>query len=137
LYTETKELAIKALSGIPVEPRKEGGGPPVLSETLQRGLGHADKTGNSPLHVTITKTLENLKKLEEKGLITSSDNYAGFLREVALEVANRQAIREQQKKEVRRLTATVKNLQTIQQCIFELSYMNILFQKTLTRNRHE
>eukprot|EP00026_Physarum_polycephalum_P002687 Phypoly_transcript_02695.p1 GENE.Phypoly_transcript_02695~~Phypoly_transcript_02695.p1 ORF type:complete len:813 (+),score=183.58 Phypoly_transcript_02695:90-2528(+) len=118
LYTETKELAIKALSGIPVEPRPEGGGPPVLSETLQRGLGHADKTGNSPLHVTITKTLENLKKLEEKGLITSSDNYAGFLREVALEVANRQSIREQQKKEVRRLTATVKNLQTIQQ------YMN-------------
>jgi hypothetical protein len=90
----------------------------MLSETLQRGLGHADKTGNSPLHVTITKTLENLKKLEEKGLITSSDNYASFLREVALEVANRQSIREQQKKEVRRLTATVKNLQTIQQCIF-------------------
>jgi hypothetical protein len=134
LYTETKELAIKALSGIPVEPRPEGGGPPVLSETLQRGLGHADKTGNSPLHVTITKTLENLKKLEEKGLITSSDNYAGFLREVALEVANRQSIREQQKKEVRRLTATVKNLQTIQQCIFELLYGSF---KTLTRNRHE
>lgn len=118
LFSETKELAIKALSGIPVEPRPEGGGPPVLSDTLQRGLAHADKTGNSPLHVTITKTLENLKKLEEKGLITAADNYASFLREVALEVANRQAIREQQKKEVRRLTATVKNLQTIQQ------YMN-------------
>jgi len=117
LYNETKELAIKALSGIPVEPRTDGG-PPVLSETLQRGLAHADRTGNSPLHATVSKTLENLKKLEEKGLISKDDNYAGFLREVALEVANRQTIREQQKKEVRRLNATVKNLQTLQQ------YMN-------------
>eukprot|EP01111_Echinosteliopsis_oligospora_P003764 TRINITY_DN1591_c0_g1_i2.p1 TRINITY_DN1591_c0_g1~~TRINITY_DN1591_c0_g1_i2.p1 ORF type:complete len:402 (+),score=129.07 TRINITY_DN1591_c0_g1_i2:310-1515(+) len=116
LYSETKELVIKALSGIPVEPKKDA--PPVFLDTLKRGLEHADKTGNQPLHVIIAKTIENMKKLEEKGMIKSIDNYSGFLREVALEVANRQAIREQQKKEVRRLGATVKNLLSLQQ------YMN-------------
>jgi len=42
--------------------------------------------------------------------VTKDDNYAEFLREIALEVANRAAVREQQKKEIKRLTTTRQNL---------------------------
>lgn len=59
--------------------------------------------------------------------MTKDDNYAEFLREIALEVfslsvvkiryqnkykqvANRAAVREQQKKEIKRLTTTRQNL---------------------------
>lgn len=116
LFAETKELTITALRGIPVEPRT-GDQAPSFSETLARGLAYADKTGNSSLHTTIVKVQENLKKLEDKNLASSADNYASFLRAVALEVANRQSIREQQKKEVKRLEATLKNLRSHQQYI--------------------
>jgi len=113
LFAETKELTITALRGIPVEPRI-GDQAPSFSETLTRGLKYADNTKNTALNATIVKVQDNLKKLEERGLVSASDNYASFLRAVALEVANRQSIREQQKKEVRRLEATVKNLRTHQ-----------------------
>jgi len=54
--------------------------------------------------------LDNIKTLEAENLITKVDNYAGFLRDIALEVANRAEIREQQRKEIKRLTQTLKNL---------------------------
>jgi len=50
-------------------------------------------------------------------MVSLADNYGSFLRAVALEVANRQSIREQQKKEVKRLEATLKNLRSHQQYI--------------------
>jgi Ras GTPase-activating-like protein IQGAP2/3 len=43
-------------------------------------------------------------------MLNKGDNYEGFIRDVALEVINRNAIREQQKKEVVRLQTTLKNL---------------------------
>jgi len=54
--------------------------------------------------------LENIKTLEIENMITKVDNYASFLRDIALEVANRAEIREQQRKEIKRLTQTLRNL---------------------------
>jgi len=68
-----------------------------------------DKT-NATLVSQIDKILDNIKTLEAENLITKVDNYASFLRDIALEVANRAEIREQQRKEIKRLTQTLRNL---------------------------
>jgi len=54
--------------------------------------------------------LENLGKLEREGRVSKNDNYESFLRDIALEVANRKVIREQQRREVARLTNTLEGL---------------------------
>jgi len=66
---------------------------------------------NAKIHESqIDKILENIKTLETEGLISNADNYSGFLRDIALEVANRAEIREQQRKEIKRLNQTLRNL---------------------------
>lgn len=67
----------------------------------------------------IDKILENIKSLENEGLISKSDNYASFLRDIALEVANRNEIRDQQRKEIKRLTKTLTNLRKHQKYLNE------------------
>lgn len=52
-------------------------------------------------------------------MVTKVDNYAGFLRDIALEVANRAEIREQQRKEIKRLTQTLRNLRKHQKYLNE------------------
>lgn len=106
LYVETKELVISALRVIPIT---DGDDINLLS-ILKAGKKHAKLKSNTALETQISKILDNLKNLEGEGSVTKDDNYAEFLREIALEVANRAAVREQQKKEIKRLTTTRQNL---------------------------
>eukprot|EP00027_Filamoeba_sp_ATCC50430_P012203 CAMPEP_0168574896 /NCGR_PEP_ID=MMETSP0413-20121227/19350_1 /TAXON_ID=136452 /ORGANISM="Filamoeba nolandi, Strain NC-AS-23-1" /LENGTH=918 /DNA_ID=CAMNT_0008608319 /DNA_START=71 /DNA_END=2824 /DNA_ORIENTATION=+ len=106
LYAETKELIINVFRSIPVADSPDEG----LSNILNNGKAYAKEKSNSALVNQIDKVLENIKTLEGEGLISKNDNHAAFLKDIALEVANRQQIREQQRKEVKRLSQTLKNL---------------------------
>lgn len=110
LYVETKELVISALRVIPITE----GDDINLMNILKAGKKHAKLKNNTQLESQIKKILDNLKKLEGEGSVTKDDNYSEFLREIALEVANRAAVREQQKKEIKRLTVTRQNLRAHQ-----------------------
>merc|ERR1712065_65326 len=65
----------------------------------------------------INKILENISKLEEYGMVTKDDNYESFVHAVALEVANRAQIRENQRKEISRLNAALNKLRQHQSYI--------------------
>jgi len=107
LYAETKELIISTFRLIPVQGKEED---QTLLGILKSGKKFAKEKNNTSLSGQIEKILDNIKTLEAENLITKVDNYAGFLRDIALEVANRAEIREQQRKEIKRLTQTLRNL---------------------------
>lgn len=71
----------------------------------------AENEKNKTLIKEISQVLENIKSLETEGLITKSDDYATLLRDVALEVVNREEVRESQRTEIKRLKQTLRNLQ--------------------------
>jgi len=79
-------------------------------DILEYGIKHATDTNNRELSDKINRVLENLGKLEKEELVSKEDNYESFIHDVALEVANRSSIREQQRKEILRLTNTLENL---------------------------
>jgi len=116
LYAETKELIISTFRLIPVQGSDQD---QTLLGILNSGRKYAKEKGNNSLGSQIEKILENIKTLEAEGLISKLDNYASFLRDIALEVANRAQIREQQRKEIKRLTATLKNLRKHQKYLNE------------------
>jgi len=107
VYAETKELIISTFRLIPVQGKDQD---QTLLGILKAGKRFAEEKKNVQLAGQIDKILDNVKILEAEGLITKSDNYASFLRDIALEVANRAEIREQQRKEIKRLTQTLRNL---------------------------
>jgi len=107
LYAETKELIINAFRSIPVQSNDQD---QSLIGILTYGKSNAKTKGDTQLIEQIDKILDNIKSLETEGFITKSDNYGGFLRDIALEVANRAEIREQQRKEIKRLNQTLRNL---------------------------
>jgi len=83
------------------------------------GKKFSTENSNSALSGQIDKIMENIKALETGGMISSSDRYAAFLRDISLEVANRAEIREQQKKEIKRLNTTLRNLKKHQKYLNE------------------
>ncbi|KYQ88346.1 RasGTPase-activating protein [Tieghemostelium lacteum] len=121
LLTQTKEMVISLLRALPTLPeQKESDETPNLVEVLNRA-----RQADPSLEPEIKKILDNLKKLEEYNLTTSQDNYASFLKAVALEVVNRAEIREQQKKEKQRLTTSLNNLRKHQKYLNEqISHYN-------------
>jgi len=116
LYAETKELIISTFRLIPVQGSDQD---QTLLGILNSGKKYAKEKSNSSLASQIDKILENIKTLEAEGFISKQDNYASFLRDIALEVANRAQIREQQRKEIKRLTQTLKNLRKHQKYLNE------------------
>jgi Ras GTPase-activating-like protein IQGAP2/3 len=116
LYAETKELIISTFRLIPVQGSDQD---QTLLGILNSGKKYAKDKGNNSLASQIEKILENIKTLEAEGFITKADNYASFLRDIALEVANRAEIREQQRKEIKRLTQTLRNLRKHQKYLNE------------------
>jgi len=126
LYTETKELMIPVLRTVPISNSIARLN---LMDLLEEGINFASETSNRVLSGQINRVLENIQKLETFGLVTKNDNYESFVRDIALEVANRNTIREQQKKEIVRLTNTLESLQKHSSYINEqisdyTSYMN-------------
>ena len=107
LYNATKELVLPVLRQVPIEQsiRKLN-----LMDVLEAGIKHAAATNNKELSNQINKILENISKLEEYGMVTKDDNYESFVHAVALEVANRATIRENQRKEISRLNAALNKL---------------------------
>lgn len=116
LYTETKELIISAFRSIPIMEEQQDKN---LMNILQSGKKYARDKGNTQLITTIDKILDNIKQLETDGIISKKDDYSEFLRDIALEVANRAEIREQQRKEIKRLTQTLRNLRKHQKYLNE------------------
>ncbi|GAM17373.1 hypothetical protein SAMD00019534_005480 [Acytostelium subglobosum LB1] len=116
LLSATKEMVISLLRSLPSLPEQKESeeNTPNLLEVLNK----ARQTDPS-LEPEIKKILDNLKKLEEYNLTTHTDNYASFLKAVALEVVNRAEIREQQKKEKQRLTTSLNNLRKHQKYLNE------------------
>jgi len=107
MYAETKELIIPVLRTIPIETSIHR---LHLTDVLESGIRFASETSNKTLSTQINKILENIAKLEKEGRLSKSDRYESFVHDISLEVANRAAIREQQKKEIERLTNTLNNL---------------------------
>jgi Ras GTPase-activating-like protein IQGAP2/3 len=116
LYSETKELIIPVLRAIPIETSIHR---LHLTDVLESGIRHASDTKNKALFGQINQILENISKLEEAGKVSKSDRYQSFVHDIALEVANRNAIREQQKKEIARLKATLESLREHQKYVNE------------------
>jgi len=114
IYAETKEFIIPVLRAIPIETSIHR---LHLTDVLESGIRFATETNNKNLSVQINKILENIAKLEKVGRLSKSDRYESFVHDISLEVANRRVIREQQKKEIDRLTATLANLRKHQQYV--------------------
>jgi len=107
LYAETKELVIPILRLVPIQNTIQKLN---LMDILEYGIKHATENNNRDLSTKINQVLESLGRLEKEELVSKEDNYESFIHDVALEVANRSAIREQQRKEIIRLTNTLDNL---------------------------
>lgn len=86
LYAETKELIISTFRLIPVQGSDQD---QTLLGILNSGKKYAKEKSNSSLASQIDKILENIKTLEAEGFISKQDNYASFLRDIALEVRSR------------------------------------------------
>eukprot|EP01088_Endostelium_zonatum_P021601 TRINITY_DN864_c0_g1_i4.p1 TRINITY_DN864_c0_g1~~TRINITY_DN864_c0_g1_i4.p1 ORF type:complete len:335 (-),score=106.14 TRINITY_DN864_c0_g1_i4:37-1041(-) len=107
LYAETKEMIIPVLRNIPVEASIHR---QHLMDVLESGIKYGTDSKNKTLLNNINKILDNITKLEKAGKITKADKYDSFVRDISTEVTNRAVIREQQKKEVERLTKTLSEL---------------------------
>eukprot|EP01098_Paradermamoeba_levis_P003689 TRINITY_DN1650_c0_g1_i4.p1 TRINITY_DN1650_c0_g1~~TRINITY_DN1650_c0_g1_i4.p1 ORF type:complete len:515 (+),score=188.55 TRINITY_DN1650_c0_g1_i4:165-1547(+) len=116
LYAETKELVIPILRTVPITNSIARLN---LMDILEAGIKFATDNHNKQLSNQINQVLENIQKLEADGLLSKNDNYESFVHDVALEVANRNVIKEQQKKEIYRLTTTLESLQKHSQYINE------------------
>jgi Ras GTPase-activating-like protein IQGAP2/3 len=114
LYAETKELVIPILRLVPIQNTIQRLN---LMDVLEAGIKYATETNNKNLSNQINKILENMGKLEKEEVISKDDNYESFVHDVALEVANRSVIREQQRKEIARLTLTLDNLRKYQKYV--------------------
>lgn len=115
MYAETKELIIPVLRTIPIETSIHR---LHLTDVLESGIRFAGETNNKQLSTQINKILENIAKLEKEGRLSKNDRYESFVHDISLEVANRAVIREQQKREIERLTQTLTSLRKHQ------SYVN-------------
>jgi hypothetical protein len=107
LYAETRELVIPVLRSIPVETSIHR---LYLMEVLESGIKFAQEKGNVELSKQIERILGNISQLEEAGLLSRADKYHNFVQEISIEVANRNAVREQQKREVTRLSGTLDDM---------------------------
>lgn len=116
MYAETKELVIGTFRVIPVQSPDQD---QTLLGILKAGQAFAKEKSNTQLSTQIDRILDNIKSLENEGLLSKTDNYATFLRDIALEVANRNEIRDQQRKEIKRLTKTLTNLRKHQKYLNE------------------
>jgi len=116
LIAETKELVIPILRLVPIQNTIQR---LTLMDILEYGIKHATENNNRDLSNKINQVLENLGKLEKEDVVSKEDNYESFIHDVALEVANRSAIREQQRKEIIRLTTTLDNLRKYESFVRE------------------
>jgi len=107
IYAETKELMIPILRAIPMGSSVHE---MTLPEVLEAGVEYAKESKNKTLAEQIDTVNKNLLVLEKAKLVSKDDDYRSFVHDIAIEVANRAAIRERQKKEIARLQTTLDRL---------------------------
>jgi Ras GTPase-activating-like protein IQGAP2/3 len=113
IYSESKELVIGVLKALPdnvLDPADND-----LEVVLKKARDWAKESKKKNILDNIARIDENIKKLEAGGVLAGGDKYITFLRGIALEVVNRQEIREQQRKEIKRLTIALRNLRKHEQ----------------------
>jgi Ras GTPase-activating-like protein IQGAP2/3 len=111
VLTETKELVISVFRLIPQQNNKDVGALDDLIGILDSAKLYGKENHQPQLVNNVEKILSNLKVLENaKTIRGKDDNYEGFLRAIALEVTNRQIVKEQQRKERLRLTNALRDL---------------------------
>jgi len=103
VYAQTVEMVVQLFRKLDVEHLK--------NDNLVSIFEEASKTSDKVIKDSIDKIRKNLESLEKSKMASKEDNYATFLRDVALEVANRAERREAQLREIARLQATLKTLQ--------------------------
>jgi len=108
LYAETKDLMIPILRAIPTASSVHE---MTLMETLDYGYDWAKKEKQSQIAEHIDTVRKNLAVLAKAKLVSEEDDYQSFVKDLAMEVANRATIRERQKKEIARLKAVLAKLQ--------------------------
>ena len=105
LYNKTKSLVLTFFKVVASSD--------ASTLTLKDVLEEAEKIGklknNDKLLDNLKEAKKNLKTLEEKGMISQDDDYANLMKDVALEIANRAEIKEQQQKELTRLEVSIKS----------------------------
>jgi hypothetical protein len=112
LYESTKALIITALRDVPIVDGEDV----TLLQMLRSGKKFAKVKGNAGLLDTCRTALEQLQMLEghRDGLVAIADDYMGVLRDIALELANRKAVRERRRAEVARLEKALAALRDTQ-----------------------
>jgi Ras GTPase-activating-like protein IQGAP2/3 len=123
LYDETKEAFLWVLKTLP---------PITKTHTFMSLLMEAKRTAtdqdDKSMLQKIKLILDNLKELEDKRIVSKTDNYVSFLRDVAREITHRNQQIESQAKEAARLRAALKNSAKYQEYINEQLFA---FQKYL------
>lgn len=116
VYLETKELIIPVLRVVPVATSIHR---IHLADVIESAQRFAEETENKELAGQVEVIRKNISELEEAGRISKSDHHADFVRDIALEVANRRSVVEQQRKEINRLEGTLSELKHHQTYVTE------------------
>eukprot|EP01121_Diplochlamys_sp_Union-15-3_P012171 TRINITY_DN3611_c0_g1_i3.p1 TRINITY_DN3611_c0_g1~~TRINITY_DN3611_c0_g1_i3.p1 ORF type:complete len:611 (-),score=117.17 TRINITY_DN3611_c0_g1_i3:42-1874(-) len=133
-YIQTVEMVVQLFRKLQIEQLKK--------DNLLDIFTDAAKTGDKSIKDSIEKIRKNLESLEKDKMVSKQENYSGFLKDVALEVANRAERREAQLKEIARLQATLKTLQKhgafLDQQITEFeSYLKSLRKTTFAKQKKD
>ena len=110
LFSKTKTAIISIMRQLPkpLPVIRCAGDEPTLLELLRAGSKWAKSEENDDLVATIDKVKKNIGELEKLGLVSADDGHRALLKAVTLEIANRAQIRDQQNKELSRLSLALR-----------------------------
>jgi len=115
MYDVTKELVIKIFKVTPVSQASSQNLLAIFAFTKT----YAIENNMKKLEKYAEEALENIKKLVAVGFISDDDNFEIFLKSVAAEVSNRSLRREQQQKEIVKLSTALKELKNHNKFVLE------------------
>jgi len=110
LFNKTKALTIRTLRMLPSDALKNEDDSLSFTDLLKFSLKFAKETENLQLKSNIQTVKSNLEKLDKAKLVDKSDGYRKFMKKIALEIANCAAIREQQRRELKRLDTHIETV---------------------------
>jgi len=110
LFFKTKTAIISIMRQLPkpLPVIRCAGDEPTLLELLRAGSKWASSEKDDELASAIDKVKKNINELEKIGLVSADDGHRALLKAVTLEIANRAQIREQQNKELNRLSLALR-----------------------------
>jgi len=110
LFYKTKMAIISIMRQLPkpLPVIRCAGDEPTLLELLRAGSKWAASENDDDLASAIDKVKKNITQLEKLELVKAEDGHRALLKAVTLEIANRAQIREQQNKELNRLSLALR-----------------------------